>query len=163
MTHIVDARDQSSYRRVVGTFGSGITIVTAIAGSQRIGMTCQSFVSASLEPPMIAVFLGMDSRSRAGIESAGHFCVSVLSSKQDNLARIFATPGVDKFRDVDLETAPGGCPVIEGALGWLECKLRTSYEVGDHRCIVGDVQSLGLGTGKSPLPYFRGGYGTFAS
>jgi 3-hydroxy-9,10-secoandrosta-1,3,5(10)-triene-9,17-dione monooxygenase reductase component len=149
------------YRATLGHFCTGVTIVTATGEDGPAGLTCQSFTALSLDPPLILLCPGKSSTSWPRVEAAGAFCVNVLAEDQEELCRGFATKGADKFAGIGWEPAPlTGAPILAGALAWVECRLDTVHDGGDHVIAVGRVLDLKAADGR-PLLFFRGGYGRF--
>jgi flavin reductase (DIM6/NTAB) family NADH-FMN oxidoreductase RutF len=154
--------DSARFRQVLGHFASGITIVTAIDGGQPVGMTAQSFSSVSLDPPLVAFFPGKSSTSYPRIQSAGVFCVNLLAEDQEALCRTFAVSGGDKFAGVGFRPAAGtGSPVLADALAWIDCRIETEHDAGDHIITVGRVLDLEVTREAKPLLFYRGGFGRF--
>lgn len=146
--------DTSQFKEAMGRFATGVTIVTALEEGEPVGFTCQSFVSLSLEPPLVALAPAKSSTSWPRIARAGSFCVNVLSAEQEDVCRGFAVSGGDKFAGVTWHPAPGGgAPVIEGSLAWVDCRLELVHDAGDHELVIGRVLDLGLGTGLPLLFY----------
>jgi flavin reductase (DIM6/NTAB) family NADH-FMN oxidoreductase RutF/DNA-binding IclR family transcriptional regulator len=127
------------------------------------GMTVGSFTSVSLDPPLVAFLPARSSTTFPAIKAAGHFCVNVLSHRQEPVCRAFATPGVDRFAGLRWEPAPSGAPVLAGSLAWIDCDIESVTEAGDHYIVIGRVTSLGHNPQTSPLLFFQGGYGRFSS
>ena len=156
--------DPGDYRRVLGHFPTGVTVVTAQTADGPIGVAIGSFASISLDPPLVGFFLGTSSSSGAGIESAGHFCVNVLAAEQLELCGVMASKAPDKFDGVETTQAPGtGAPVLPGIHAMIDCSLESVIELGDHNLIVGRVQHLHAddeGT-TVPMVFLKGQYGTF--
>jgi 3-hydroxy-9,10-secoandrosta-1,3,5(10)-triene-9,17-dione monooxygenase reductase component len=153
---------QEHYRATLGHFCSGVTIVTAHGPDGPAGLTCQSFAALSLDPPLILVCPGKSSSSWPKIEAAGAFCVNVLAEDQEELGRVFAARGADKFSGVGWRPgAFSGAPVLADVLAWIECRLESVHDGGDHVIAVGRVLDLGAVEGR-PLLFYRGGYGRFA-
>lgn len=153
--------DSRLFRTVLGHFGSGVVVVSAIAEDGPVGMTCQSFFSVSLDPPLIAISPARTSTTWPHIAKAGHFAVSILAHGQEHLCRSFAVSGGDKFSGVDWQAARHtGAPLIAGALAWLDCLVEGVHEAGDHYLVVARVVSAEAGTGH-PLMFYRGGFGSF--
>jgi 3-hydroxy-9,10-secoandrosta-1,3,5(10)-triene-9,17-dione monooxygenase reductase component len=148
------------YRAVLGHFASGVAIVTAMSPRGPVGLTCQSFFSLSLDPPLVAIATGKSSTSWPQVAEVGAFCVNILSNDQEMVCRGFAVSGADKFSGVRWSLTPNGHPRIEGVLAWLDCTIERSDPAGDHYLVVGRVHDLGTGTGD-PLLFFRSGFGTF--
>jgi flavin reductase (DIM6/NTAB) family NADH-FMN oxidoreductase RutF len=145
---------------VLGHFASGLVLVTGLHDGQPAGLTCQSFFSLSLDPPLVAVAPGRASTSWPGVSSTGNICVNVLASDQEALARTFAKSGAEKFAGVGWSPAANGAPRLSGALAWIDCTIQESREAGDHYLVVAQVEELETGSGQ-PLLFYRGGFGGF--
>ena len=157
--------DDARFRQVLGHFGTGVTVVTALDGGEPIGFTAQSFTSVSLEPPLISVCPSRRSVTWPRMHRAGAFCANVLSSGQEELARAFAVRDAARFAGVEWAPAPAtGSPVLAGVLAWVDCLVHSVHEAGDHLIVVGRVVGLGHDTeDRTPLLFYRGGYGRFES
>lgn len=154
--------DDARFRQVLGHFCTGIAVVTAMEGDQPVGFTAQSLTSVSLDPPLVSVCPAKSSTSWPRIRAVGAFCVSILADDQEVTCRAFAKPGPDKFAGVGWSPSPTtGSPLLDGALAWVDCRLETEYEAGDHLIALGRVLDLGVAEGKQPLLFYRGGYGRF--
>jgi flavin reductase (DIM6/NTAB) family NADH-FMN oxidoreductase RutF len=156
-----DPTDSTIFRRVLSRFPTGLVVLATQTSERRYGLTCQAFTSVSLEPPLVGAFLRRESGSLWAIEQTQKFTISMLGDDQTELARIFAIPGADKFRDVPLRESPGGLPIIDGSLAWLECTVHSRFEAGDHIGVLGLVTSMGCMEEHKPLIYWRGGYGVY--
>lgn len=153
--------DAARFREVLGHFASGVTVVTA-AAEDPVGFTCQAFAALSLEPPMVLLAPAKSSTSWPRIAQAGSFCVNILESGQEALARSFSVSGGDKFAGVAWEPAPAtGAPLLEGVIAWADCELEQIFDAGDHELVTGRVVALGVGEGQ-PLLFYRGGFGSFS-
>jgi 3-hydroxy-9,10-secoandrosta-1,3,5(10)-triene-9,17-dione monooxygenase reductase component len=149
------------FRDVLGRFASGITVVTTMSNDEPVGLTCQSFSSVSLNPPLVLFVPARSSRAWPRIQRAGKFCVNFLAAGQADLSNTMASRGVDKFADVAWRPAPvTGSPVFEGTLGYVDCTIHAVHEAGDHFIVIGRVQELVVGTGEEPLLYYQGTYRT---
>ncbi|MDT9697014.1 flavin reductase family protein [Streptomyces sp. P17] len=152
---------QAEFRRVLGNFATGVTVVTSPAAdgeASPAGFACQSFSSLSLDPPLIAFMVGRTSTTWPRIARAGVFCVNVLGAHQGDLCRGFAVSGGDKFAGVPYDAAPAsGSPRIEGALAWVDCTIHAVHTGGDHLIVVGRVDALGATEEDAePLLFHRG-------
>lgn len=154
--------DSATFRTVLGHFCSGITIVTAVDEGEPVGLTCQSFTSVSLDPPLVLFVPAKAASSWSRIKAAGHFCVNVLAEDQEELGRRFAIKGADKFAGVGWRPGPSGSPLIEGCLAFVDCDVEAVHDAGDHDIVVGRVLDLAVTSDGGPLLFFRGGYGRFA-
>ncbi|MFL6160125.1 MAG: flavin reductase family protein [Marmoricola sp.] len=152
------------FRDVLGLFCSGVTVVTSVSEGKPVGMTCQSFSSVSLDPPLIMFSPAKTSRAWPLIRRAGYFCVNILAADQSDLSNGMATKGEEKFAGVGWSTAATGAPLIDGVLGYVDCAVHQVVEAGDHYIVVGLVKELGFGDGASsgtdvdPLLFFQGKY-----
>jgi flavin reductase (DIM6/NTAB) family NADH-FMN oxidoreductase RutF/DNA-binding IclR family transcriptional regulator len=156
------AFDSRRLRDVLGHFATGVTIVTAIdAAGEPTGFAVGSFTSVSLDPPLVAFLPARTSTTFPKVREAASFCVNVLGSDQEEVCRLFATRGADKFSKLKWEPAPSGAPVLEGATAWLDCTIETIHEAGDHLIVVGRVRDLDIVHAGPPLVFLRGGYGRF--
>ncbi len=158
------AIDGREFRRVLGHYPTGVTIVTAACESGPEGMTIGSFTSVSLDPPMVSFCAGHDSDSWTRMREAGGFCVNVLGARQADLSTVFAGKSEDRFAGVATRVEATGAPVIEGCLAWIDCVAHNVYSVGDHDIVVGRVVALdtaaagAAGSPPAPLVFFQGGY-----
>jgi len=153
--------DPGLFRRVLGQYPTGVCVVTAPDPAGPVGMAVGSFTSVSLDPPLVAFLPDKRSKSWPKIRSSGRFCVNVLAEDQEDVCRVFATSGVDRFASVEWEVSPRGLPVLSGATAWIECELDAVYEAGDHYIAIGRVLELDVARPSLPLLFFQGGYGRF--
>lgn len=158
------AIDSARFRTVMGHFATGVTVVTAVHEGTPVGFTAQSFVSLSLEPPLVAVCPGVGSSSWPRIAAAAGLCINMLAADQETLCRAFATAGADKFAGVGWSPSPiSGAPVLDGCLAWVDCAIEATHEGGDHLVVVARVLELGGAEGGDPLLFYRGGFGRFTA
>jgi len=147
------------FRAVLGHFASGVAIVTARENGEAIGMTVQSFCSLSLDPPLILLCPALSSTSWPKIEKAGRLCVNLLAEGQADLARQFAQSGSDKYRGVAWVAAPHtGSPVLQEALGWIDCEIQEIHPGGDHVVVICRVLDLQAVPAVRPLVFFQSGF-----
>ena len=150
-------------RDVLGHFATGIVVVTARASDDTLlGFTCQSFVSLSLDPPLVSFAPARTSTTWPRIREVGAFCVNVLAADHTALSDGFARSGdaVDKFAGVAWRPAPSGAPGRDGGSAWGDCALWAEHDGGDHTIAVGRVHDLGADAARLPLLYYRGSYVT---
>ncbi len=147
------------FRRILGHFATGVTIVTTCDADQRpTGLTVSAFASLSLDPPLVLVCVDHKSQSYSALCDGGRFAVNVLATDQEAISRRFATTRIDKFDGVPHRLGPLGTPLIEGALAHIECLTVAKHVEGDHTVLVGRVEHVEAGQGE-PLLYYRGKYG----
>lgn len=144
MNQSVDAR---RFRDVLGHFPTGVTVVTGVdtKGTPH-GITIGSFVSVSLDPPLVGFLPGRSSRSWPAIEKSGAFCVNILASDQEDLCWRFAKEPAegddDKFVGLSWTLSSTGSPILPGVVGWIDCKIESITEAGDHWFVMGEVVDL---------------------
>lgn len=156
--HVAAAR---RFRDVLGRFASGVTVVTGISHEEPVGLTCQSFSSVSLDPPLVLFIPAKTSRAWPMIQRSGKFCVNFLAADQAELSNTMASRGTDKFADVKWTPAPHtGSPVLAGALAHVDCTIHTVHEAGDHYVVIGRVVDLVAAddVAQDPLLFYRGEY-----
>ncbi|WP_328315161.1 flavin reductase family protein [Streptomyces sp. NBC_00442] len=157
--------DPALFRRVLGQFASGVTVITAEDPGGPTGFACQSFASLSLDPPLVAFMVARTSTTWPRIAQAGVFCVNILGAEQGSLCRGFAVSGADKFAGVAHRPAPAtGSPLLDGVAAWVDCRVHAVHTGGDHLIVVGRVEGLGEGgEGVGPLLFHRGRFGQFTT
>jgi flavin reductase (DIM6/NTAB) family NADH-FMN oxidoreductase RutF len=159
--------EPAEFRRVLGSFASGVTVITAPAAEDEAGpagFACQAFSSLSLDPPLVCFMVGRTSTTWPRIARAGVFCVNVLGAGQDGLCRAFAVSGADKFAGVAYDAAPvSGSPRLAGAAAWIDCAVHAVHTGGDHLVVVGRVAALGAAEDSDPLLFHRGRFGRLGS
>jgi 3-hydroxy-9,10-secoandrosta-1,3,5(10)-triene-9,17-dione monooxygenase reductase component len=153
--------DTAHFRSVLGHFATGIVVVTGVHDRVPAGLTCQSFVSLSLDPLLIAFCPSKKSTSWQRIEKSGAFCANVLTEEQEEVSRVFATSGGDKFRGIGWRAGETGSPILQDVLAHVDCRIQARHDGGDHLIIVGRVIELDASPRGRPLLAYRGGYGRF--
>ncbi|WP_235530058.1 MULTISPECIES: flavin reductase family protein [unclassified Nocardioides] len=153
------------FRDVLGRFASGVTVITSVAGDEPVGMTCQSFSSISLDPPLVMFSPAKTSRAWPLIQRSGHFCVNFLAAGQEDLSNVMASRGTDKFAGLEWSLSKTGAPLFDGIVGYVDCTVHAVHEAGDHYVVIGRVQDMDFTVGASgetpdPLLYFQGAYRT---
>ena len=151
--------DPREFRAALGTFVTGVTIVTARDGSGRpVGLTANSFNSVSLDPPMVLWSLSLRSASLPVFRDADSWAVHVLAADQQALSDRFARPGEDRFAGLGDSDGEEGAPMIPGYAARFGCRARFEYEGGDHAIFLGEVVAFERRE-VEPLIYHSGRYG----
>lgn len=145
-------------RRVLGSFATGVVVVTGEDDNGPVGFSCQSFASVSLEPPLVLFCPSHTSTSWPRMAATGRFVINVLAAHQRAVCMRFATSGVDKFAGVDWTSTAWG-PALEDVLAQVMCTVKDVHAAGDHDIVVGHVQQLVTPREDGPLLFFRGDYG----
>ena len=150
--------DSLSFRRALGQFASGVTVVTTRDANGRVlGLTVSSFCSLSLHPPLVLVCIDPGAEANGVMRASGVFAVSVLGEDQEAVSRRFAARGRDKLDGFSFVEGRHGLPLVPGALAHIQCRVRSFHDEGDHTVWVGDVLALAAHPGR-PLLYHRGSY-----
>ena len=148
--------DPNDFKRAMGQFASGVTVVTTKHGDTPIGITASSFTSLSLNPPLVLVSLDKKLFTHNVIAESGFFAVNVLSARQLELGMRFAgmKPEIkDRFAGLDIHIAETGAPLLPNSLAWVDCKVWNMYDGGDHTIFVGEVKALSVSDLDMPLLY----------
>jgi 3-hydroxy-9,10-secoandrosta-1,3,5(10)-triene-9,17-dione monooxygenase reductase component len=150
--------DPREFRKALGSFATGVTIITTRgADGTPIGLTCSSFNSVSLSPPLVLWSLENASLSLPAFKEAPHWAVHVLAADQEELSGRFARRGANKFAGLELETGVGGIPLIAGCTARFQCRNAFQYDGGDHVIFVGEVQRFDRSE-AAPLVFHGGRY-----
>lgn len=149
---------KEEFRAALGRFASGVTVVTTKDADGTLhGLTVSAFCSVSLEPPLILVCIEKATGSHHAFQQSGVFVVNILRQNQQNLSDHFASHLDDKFTKIPYRLGIENVPVLEDVLVNLECRLRHSYDGGDHTIFVGEVERATVNDGH-PLLYWHGNY-----
>lgn len=153
--------DKVLFRQVVGSFASGVTVITTGSEGSFHGMTASAFSSLSLDPTLVLVCVEKTAQTYPVLQSSGRFNVNILALEQEYLSRTFASkdsPHAHGLVGIDYTLGELGLPVLDGALAYLECRMVEQHEGGDHVIFVGEVEAAGIGESADPLLYFRSKY-----
>ena len=159
------AGDVSAFRKAMGSFPTGVTVVTVVTGDgdgDMHGVTVNSFSSVSLDPMLVSVCLNQAGRGFGLIERAGAFAVNVLAAGQQDVSRWFASRhrpvGPATYDGVPFERGMTGCPLLPGAAASFDCRLWQSHRAGDHLIVLGEVVALVHRPQLEPLVFHAGMY-----
>lgn len=153
--------ETSYYRRILGHFATGVTVITSIDHGQPIGFTVTSFSSVSLEPALISFCAGNSLTTWPRIEEAGIFCVNILSDKQKEVYGVFSREGGAHFQATEYHQSASGVPILANVLVWIECSVVAIYSAGDHVIVLGRVHDMEAVKEGKPLILYKGTLGTF--
>jgi len=151
--------DCNAFRKALGTFPTGIVVVTAGKGADAKGITVNSFTSVSLEPPLVAWCLGKSSSRYALFTEPESFTISVLAAAQQAVSDRLAGGAGCSVTGLALTETENGAPGIAGALAIFECTRAALHEAGDHVILVGRVTAFTAQSEGAALTYFRSHYG----
>jgi flavin reductase (DIM6/NTAB) family NADH-FMN oxidoreductase RutF len=154
--------NQEDFRRAMGLFATGVTIVTVESEGRVEGMTANAFTSVSLDPLLVLVCVDHKARTHAHLHARRRFGINVLSEEQRKISEHYALADRDPDRaekdtGARFDRTQHGTPVLHGALAYLECRLQTAQDAGDHTIFIAEVEDIVVRGGK-PLLYFESGY-----
>jgi flavin reductase (DIM6/NTAB) family NADH-FMN oxidoreductase RutF len=154
------AIDPRLFRQLLGCFPTGVAVITTrTPDGKPAGLTCNSFSSVSLEPPLVLFSLRKQSRLVEAFRQADGFAINILTQRQDALSNRFASSRIeDKFEGVDWHAGRMGLPVIEESLASFECSVFACHEAGDHYVFIGQVQHMDSGPADHALVFYKGAY-----
>ncbi len=150
--------DTADLRRALGSFPTGVTIVTTLDESGALqGLTANAFSAVSLEPPLVLLCVGHNSRSYKSFVRAGRFAIHILSEDQAEVAVRFARPGSPRGPDISWRLNERGLPILDRYVALIECALHAEHHGGDHAILLGRVEAISHGPQDArPLLYHRG-------
>lgn len=151
------------WRAAMGSFASGVTIVTSLDGDQPRGSTVSAFSSVSLDPPLLLICLDKSNPLHDPLLKTGFFGVHILGADQGDLGMRFATAPVEtRFDDLDVTRHDGGAPHIKSAPLFIDCETQQVHEAGTHHICIGRGVRIIHGAAQAPLVYHKGAFGGFA-
>jgi flavin reductase (DIM6/NTAB) family NADH-FMN oxidoreductase RutF len=146
------------FRRACALFPTGVAVLTTRASDGTPhGLTVNAFCSLSLDPPLVLVAIDRICSVLETFEKSGHFAINFLSAEQQNLSIRFSELPEGRFTGVSWTPGSEGAPLMEGAIGSVECRTTQVIDAGDHRALIGEVIAATVGEGE-PLVFFRSGY-----
>ncbi len=158
--------DQRQFRDALGSFPSGVTVITTGSDPNFVGMTVQSFCSLSLDPPLILVCIDKNASTLPLLQQTGAFTVNVLAGADQDASNYFASskrpPPPRQFDDIPHRLGDTGTPRIDSAPMVFDCRLHDVLDGGDHVIAIGRVEAFEAQSEAEPLLYYRGAYRTLA-
>jgi len=153
---------QADFRRALGCFATGVTVITVDYEGEVHGMTANAFTSVSLDPQLVLVCVDHKARTHAHLHAKKRFGVNVLASDQQAISQYYARPArthehAEEEAGARFDHTAQGTPVLHGALAYLECRLHTAQDAGDHTIFIAEVEDVVVREGE-PLLFFRGNY-----
>jgi flavin reductase (DIM6/NTAB) family NADH-FMN oxidoreductase RutF len=145
-------------RRVFGTFPTGVVAMAAVIDSAPVGLAASSFVSVSLEPPLVSVCVAHTSTTWPVLRGAGRLGISVLGADQESAGRQLAAHGVDRFAGLGWRATADGAVLLAGASAWLDCAVEQQLAAGDHDIVLLRVHDLGADPRVPPLVFHGSAY-----
>src|SRR6266508_4981631 len=150
------------FRNALGVFATGVTVITTQGVDHPFGMTANAFSSVSLDPPLVLVCVISGTTGAESIERNGVFAVNILGAEHEPISRYFSAKdrprGPNAFAEIPHALGTTGAPILEGAAGYLDCRVNAAHEAGDHIIFIGEVMALGYEPDVKPLLFHGGRY-----
>lgn len=155
------AFDSAMQRKIMGHFATGVTVVTTGGPAGAHGLTANAVASLSLDPPLVLVAVDKRAHSMDFLKANRCFAINILTLRQEDISRRFATPGPKDFSDLVVRTAETGAPILSDCLAFVDCRVVDILPGGDHEVFIGQIEAGELYDGH-PLLYYSGKYRRFA-
>src|SRR5690606_1583435 len=156
---VMDPPAPAEFRRAMGMFASGVTVITGLDGAEPVGFTCQAFASVSLRPPLILFCADHRGRSWPRIRKSGRFCVHVLGEDQVDLCDRFGSSRGKRYEGLRWRLSRWGAPVLDGVLLRVHAEVADVHVAGDHDVVIGRVLQVEPVTEQPPMIFYRGKLG----
>jgi flavin reductase (DIM6/NTAB) family NADH-FMN oxidoreductase RutF len=152
--------DLQAYRQAMGSFPTGVAIITTRdAAGEPVGITCNSFSSVSLDPPLVLWCMRKASKSIDVFKATQSFAISVLAEDQDHLSQRFATSSIEKkFESVGWMSGYSDLPLINDCVARFQCSVYQQHDAGDHIMFIGRVEQFDMVREEDSLVFYRGAY-----
>ena len=157
--------DVATFRELMGRFATGVAVITVADRERYHGMTANAVASVSLDPLLLLVCVDRTTHMHGMLASSGRFVVNILAADQERVSRLFAQkmePELRSLRGERFHLGASGSPILSEALAYLDCRLSSAYDGGDHTIFVGEVIDGATLREAPPLIFYRGGYRTLA-
>lgn len=153
---------QTEFRKAMGSFATGVTVITVDYEGEVHGMTANAFTSVSLDPLLVLVCVDHRARTHTHLHARKRFGVNVLAENQRTISEYYARPtpthqNAEQEAGARFDRTQHGTPVLHGALSYLECRLHSAQDAGDHTIFIAEVEDVVVRAGD-PLLYFRSAY-----
>ena len=152
------AIDAGEFRRALGRFASGVTVITGTDAAGPVGFACQSFAAVSLDPALVLFCADHRGVSWPRIRATGRFCVNVLAEHQRELCDRFGSSRGRRFTGLNWTPSAWGCPALPGVLARVHAEVQDVHVSGDHDVVIGRLLELETLVDEPPLVFFRGGF-----
>jgi len=150
-----------AFKRGLGHFGSGVTVITITHDGKPYGVTVSSFASVSLTPPLVLFSLAKEGKLYPLFVESEYLYVNILAEDQRSLSHQFSLSDSKSWKNVDFENTPLGPPKLIGCIATLGCSKKALYDGGDHTIFLLKVETIETREELAPLLHYRGKYGSF--
>jgi flavin reductase (DIM6/NTAB) family NADH-FMN oxidoreductase RutF len=150
--------DPGELRRVFATFPTGVVAMAALIDGAPAGLAASSFVSVSLDPPLVSVCVAHTSTTWPALRRVGRLGISVLGADQEQAGRQLSAGGIDRFAGLGWRATPAGAVLLTGSSAWLDCEVAQQVPAGDHDIVLLRVHDLGADPRVPPLVFHGSAY-----
>jgi flavin reductase (DIM6/NTAB) family NADH-FMN oxidoreductase RutF len=153
--------DTVAFRHTVGTFATGVTVVTTGQDGAYHAMTANAFMSLSLEPVTVMISVEKSAHTYPVVDKCGAFTVNVLAEDQEEVSRLFASKAQQErhdLHDTPFDIGANGVPMLKGCLAYIQCRTIEKFDAWDHTLFIGEVLEARVARDVPPLVYFRSAY-----
>ena len=149
----------AEFRKAMGSFATGVTIITVDLDGNVHGMTANAFASVSLNPLLVLVCVDRSAHTHAHLHARKRFGINVLAEDQRAISEYYARPPEEQIEEsvAGFDRTVHGTPILHGALTYLECRLQSAHDAGDHTIFIAEVEDVVVRRGD-PLLFFRSKY-----
>lgn len=149
-------KDDHSFRTLLGRYPTGVVLVTAATDEGPVGMAVNSFTSVSLTPPLVSFCAALSSETWGRLRNAEGFAVNILGASHEEVCRLFAQHGAERFARHDWTTTPDGHPLLADAVGWIDTRVEHIHPAGDHDVVIAAATGWSVPSDSSPLVFYGG-------
>jgi flavin reductase (DIM6/NTAB) family NADH-FMN oxidoreductase RutF len=152
----------TQFRKAMGCFATGVTIITLDLDGEVHGMTANAFASVSLDPMLVLVCVDQSARTHDHLHAKKRFGINILGEHQRVISEYYARPvraheHAEEEAGARFDRTAQGTPILNGALAYLECRLKSAEDAGDHTIFIAEVEDVVVREGE-PLLFFQGKY-----
>lgn len=145
-----------SFRDLMGRYPTGVVLVTATTDDGPVGMAVNSFTSVSLTPPLVSFCAALSSETWGRLRTVAGFAVNILGRSHEEVCRLFARHGAERFASHDWTTTPDGHPLLADAIGWIDTRVEAIHTAGDHDLVIAEATGWSTLRDTSPLVFYGG-------
>lgn len=157
------SQDGRSLRNLLSHYPTGVCAITTLGSDGLpIAMVVGTFTSVSLDPPLVGFLPAKSSSTWPMLRQSGQFCVNILAANQSTLCQQLSAKGENRFSGVNWRLSPSGGPILDGVVGWIDCRVEAISEAGDHDFVLGRVLGMAIESAAGPLIFHRGVLGCIA-
>jgi flavin reductase (DIM6/NTAB) family NADH-FMN oxidoreductase RutF len=159
------AIDVQTFKNIMSHWATGISVITTFDGDEFLGFTANSFASVSVSPYLVSMSVAKTLYTGDVIQRNRVFTVNILNQYQEEWGKLFAGVYKDRlkrFEGIDVTIGENGCPILPDVMGYMECEIYQTVDVGASTLILGEVKNGAFYDGRDPLLYYHRQWGKFS-